>query len=240
MIVVLAMAGRGSRFVGSGYDTPKPFIKIGENYMFSLALENIATLPITNLVIVTLAEHALKHDILKGVPHVLLSKTKIVTIPEVTEGQLCTVLAAKEYIYNDSSLLIVSSDTIVKSNIESEIKNMPDYCRGLISVADMPGERWSFARTDNEGKVIEVAEKIKISNHASTGLYFFSSGKEFCDYGDKIINQKEKTKGEYYVIPVYTKYIENNAWIGLSQANEMYDLGTPESLKEYLISHKIQ
>lgn len=239
MIIVLAMAGRGSRFVGSGYDTPKPFIKIGEKHMFSLALENIATLPITKLVIVTLAEHASKYDILKGVPQILVNKTSIVTIPEVTEGQLCTVLAAKEYIFNDNSLLIVSSDTIVKSNIASEIENMPNYCRGLISVADMPGERWSFARTDSEGKVIEVAEKIRISNHASTGLYFFSSGKEFCQYGEEIINQQQKTKGEYYVIPVYTKYIENNAWIGISKADEMYDLGTPESLKEYLISQRI-
>jgi dTDP-glucose pyrophosphorylase len=228
------MAGRGSRFVGSGYDTPKPFIKIGEKHMFSLALENIATLPITNLIIITLAEHAAKYDIMKGVPEIVRNKTSIVEIPEVTEGQLCTVLAAKEHICNDHGLLIASSDTIVKSNIESEIRNMPQHCRGLISVADMPGERWSFAKTDNGGKVIEVAEKVKISDHASTGLYFFTSGKEFCAYAEEIINLKQKTKGEYYVIPTYMKYIENNAWIGISKAEEMYDLGTPDSLAKYL------
>jgi UDP-N-acetylglucosamine diphosphorylase / glucose-1-phosphate thymidylyltransferase / UDP-N-acetylgalactosamine diphosphorylase / glucosamine-1-phosphate N-acetyltransferase / galactosamine-1-phosphate N-acetyltransferase len=239
MIVVLAMAGRGSRFVGSGYITPKPFIKVGAKHMFTLALENIVTLPISKLVIVALAEHALEYDILKSVPELLQHKTIIVSIPEITEGQLCTVLAAEEHICNDESLLIVSSDTIVKSNIEFEIKNLPEYCNGLISVANMPGERWSFALTDLDGKVIEVAEKIKISNHASTGIYFFSSGKEFCNYGNEIINQKQKTKGEYYIIPVYTKYIENNKWIGISIAKEMYDLGTPESLKEYLLSQKI-
>ena len=54
----------------------------------------------------------------------------------------------------------------------------------------MPGEQWSFARADQSGKVIEVAEKKRISNNVSTGLYYFSSGYEFLNTADEIIKSK--------------------------------------------------
>ncbi len=238
MIVVLPMAGRGSRFAGSGYNTPKPFIMVEGKPMFALALSGLLDMAVSQLVIVALEEHVKQFGIVEHLPESWRSKTTIVAIPDVTEGQLCTVLAASNYIDKEEDMLIVSSDTIVVSELAKEIKTLGAECGGLISVADMPGDRWSFARTDETGKVVEVAEKVHISNHASTGLYYFSSGKQFCTYGQQMVESKETTKGEYYVIPVYKKYIDNNQWIGISEASAMHDLGTPDSLNEYLSTRK--
>jgi hypothetical protein len=44
-----------------------------------------------------------------------------------------------------------------------------------------------------------------------------------------MIRNKEKTRGEYYVIPVYNKMIASGMKVGISIAHEMWDLGTPEA-----------
>lgn len=234
MIAVLPMAGRGSRFLGSGHSQPKPLIPIDGTPMFALALGSISKLDVTKLVVITLREHDIDYHASELIKKHSPYPTEIVLLNDITQGQLCTVMAAKEHIQVNEDIIIVSSDTIIDSNLQHDIKNKRPDCKGLISVANMPGDRWSFAKTDATGRVIEVAEKVRISDHASTGLYYFSCGLEFCSQANEILGKKEKTKGEYYVIPVYQKYIDRGDLIGISVATKMWDMGTPESLHQYL------
>ncbi len=46
---------------------------------------------------------------------------------------------------------------------------------------------------------------------------------------DEIIKNREKTSGEYYVIPVYKKYIQRGWRVETSIASMMYDMGTPDA-----------
>ena len=94
------------------------------------------------------------------------------------------------------------------------------------------GDQYSFARLDQQQRVVEVTEKIRISDHASTGWYYFSNGSNFLDFSDEMIRSHEKTLGEYYVIPVYQKYINDDRVVGISISSRMWDLGTPVG-KEY-------
>ena len=234
MIIVLPMAGRGSRFEGHGYERPKPLILVNGVPMFITSLASIEGIEHSELVIVALKEHEELYGISKYLIEFKIERTKLVLIEEVTQGQLCTVLAASDFINKNEDVLIIGSDTIVQSEIRSDIQNKTSDCKGLISVADMPGDRWSFASVDENGRVIEVAEKLRISSHASTGMYYFSNGKDFVTFSNEMIANKETTKGEYYVIPVYQKMIAKGDFIGISKANAMWDLGTPDSLMEYL------
>lgn len=97
-------------------------------------------------------------------------------------------------------------------------------------VINMSGDRWSFVKTSDTGIVTEVAEKIRISDYASTGIYYFSNGKLFISEAEQMIINKEKTKGEYYFIPLYQKYIKKGHKILISIAEQMIDMGTLESL----------
>ncbi len=231
MIVIIPMAGRGSRFSDRGYETPKPLIEVAGKPMFYWALQSLKGLPISRLVIVALQEHE-EHYGLSSLfsQHCDLSVSPdFVFLPDVTEGQLCTIMAAENYFEYQKPLLIAASDTLVVSKLAEDIGSQPEKSAGLISVANLPGERWSFAKTDTEGKVFEVAEKVRISDYASTGIYFFSRCDVFRHYARQILDKQEKTKGEYYVIPVYQKMIDAGLWIGISQASEMWDMGTPEA-----------
>lgn len=234
MIVVMPMAGRGSRFNGSGYDRPKPLIEVNGRPMFVNALESIRNLAFSKLVIITLQEHEEHFGVTKYVKDFVSYETVLIQLEAVTEGQLSTVLAAKPYIDTQEDVLIVSSDTIIDSDLHLDILHKPVSSKGLISVANMPGESWSFAKTDNEGRVVQVAEKVKISDHASTGMYYFSHGADLVAFGEEIIRNNERTKGEFYVIPVYQKMIDKGMDVGITQAHAMWDMGTPDALNEYL------
>jgi dTDP-glucose pyrophosphorylase len=234
MKVIVPMAGRGSRFKNVGEMTPKPLIPVLGKPMLYWALKSIDGIEYSQLVFIALKEHEVNFGLKTLLNELYGNNVTLILIDEVTEGQLCTVLAAEEHLNSSEDLLITSSDTFVKSKIGDHISRKADDCAGLISVADLPGNRWSFAKVDDTGRVVEVAEKRRISNYASTGLYYFANGYDFLTEAKRIIENKEKTQGEYYVIPVYQKLIERGLKIEISLADEVYDMGTPESLRQSL------
>ncbi|MFQ5923490.1 MAG: hypothetical protein ACE5M4_11675, partial [Anaerolineales bacterium] len=138
-----------------------------------------------------------------------------------------------ELIGTNDDLLIASSDTYVRSNLGEDIAQRSDDCHGIISVAKLPGVHWSFARTEPTGCVVEVAEKSRISDNASTGMYYFSNGQQFVSAADELILNREQTQGEYYVIPVYREYIRRGWTVEVSRANEVWDMGTPAALEMF-------
>jgi len=229
MIVVMTMAGRGSRFSNKGYTTPKPLIEVAGKPMYEWALQSLIGLEVRLLIVITLKEHENKFGISNRLAQIWNGQFQLVSIDDVTEGQLCTVLAAEELINVDEDILIISSDTLVVSELSKDIQNNKKSLNGLISVMNLPGEQWSFAKTNDKGIVTKVAEKMRISDHASTGMYYFSNGKEFTEFGKKMILENKRTKGEFYVIPVYNEFITHQKIVGISVANEMWDMGTPES-----------
>lgn len=233
MLVVVPMAGRGSRFKNQGVETPKPFIPVNGVPMIIRALESLRGLPVSRIVFIGLEEHREAYQVESLLQGYEGWVTSFVWLKEVTEGQLCTVLEAREYFEPGLDVLISASDTFIKSNIAEDIQKCVDQYSGLISVARMEGDRWSFARTDDLGNVIEVAEKVRISEWASTGLYYFSDSKDLEKYGQGIIEAKERTKEEYYVIPVYQKMIRDGKKFRISVAEKMWDMGTPEAKVEF-------
>ncbi len=234
------MAGRGSRYTDQGYETPKPLIEVAGKPMLLWALDGLLELDFSELILVILEEHERRFGVFNLIKKYLNGSAlanqnlgeisiKLVTIPHVTEGQLCTVLAAKSLIDTPEDVLVAASDTFIRSNLGKDIQAKPSECAGIISVISLPGEQWSFARTDEEGRVVEVAEKVRISDHASNGLYYFSKGSELVAFGEDMIRKDERTRGEFYVIPVYQKMVDAGKLVIISHASEMWDLGTPEA-----------
>ena len=224
------MAGKGSRFNSTGINLPKPLIDINGKSMIEWSLKNISGLNYSELIFIILKEHDVNFELSKKLLSFNMPKTSILMINDVTQGQLQTVLSAKESIQTEEDILISPTDTYVISNIKHSIKNRNSNCAGIISVINKEGNQWSFAKVDQFNKVTDVAEKQRISSLASTGIYYFSNSYQFVESAEKMIEANEKTQGEFYVIPVYQKYIANGYTINVDEAQQMWDLGTPESI----------
>lgn len=232
MNVVVAMAGRGSRLAHKS-TTPKPLVQVAGRPMVAWALQSLKNLTRSRVVFVILEEHDIRYGLSDLLRQSAEGPVEVIKLPGVTEGQLSSVLSAREFIDTEEDLMIASADTYVLSDIGRDIAKQHVQCRGIISVAHMAGDKWSFAKTDNSGCVVEVAEKKRISDYASTGLYYFSNGTEFVAQADETIRAKKTTNGEYYVISVYERYIKQRSRIDISLATEMWDMGTPESLAAF-------
>ena len=227
MNVVIPMAGLGERFRKAGYAVPKPLIPVQGIPMYRRALTSVPWMKATQLIIVAQAEHleaGLEEDIRANIPRDVV----VVRLPAPTRGQACTVLAALRYIDNAMPLYIHNADTEVTH------LRWPVGAAGVLSVQHPPDDtsRWSFVRTRGD-VVVEVAEKKKVGPWASTGLYYFQHGSDFCDLAQLAIDNDSQVNGEYYVAPLFNTLVKEGRKVVVAQAEAVKHMGTPEDLDEY-------
>jgi dTDP-glucose pyrophosphorylase len=234
MNLVIPMAGRGSRFAQVGFSVPKPLIDVRGKPMYAWATESLPLTHAKRLIFICLAEHLsdlkLEEDIRRRYGQY---NPEVVALNEVTQGQACTVLMAKRFIDQDAPLVIFNADTFFTSPLQKTVAGLPTTVRGVLGVFKAPGDKWSFARANAEGRVVEVVEKKRISDWACTGLYHFSSGAEFVQHAEAMIADDERINNEFYVAPVYNRLIAAGADIRLDVAEQVWVLGTPEDLAHF-------
>ena len=234
MNIVMPMAGRGSRFAELGIATPKPLIPVCGRPMYAWAMESLPLELASRVVFICLAEHlreqALARDIQERYSRL---HPEIISLSEVTEGQACTVLTAADWIDNDKPLLIYNADTYCRTGLAERLPRLPTEVDGLLGVFHAAGDRWSFARADAAGRVLETAEKRRISDWASTGLYYFRRGSDFVRHARAMIAAEERVGREFYVAPVYNRVIAVGGQVWIDPAEEVWVLGTPEDLQNF-------
>jgi dTDP-glucose pyrophosphorylase len=208
MNIVMPMAGRGSRFADVGITTPKPLIDVRGKPMYAWATDCLPLSLATRLIFICLREHLATRGLADDICSRYAPKAPIIIpLDTVTRGQAETVLQARRYINTDEPLLIYNADTFEKNHLGEVLPRLPASVDGLWSVFFAPGEKYSFARTDGRGRVVETAEKRRISDLCSTGLYWFRRGRDFVRLAEAALAAEDRSGGEYYVAPLYTRMI---------------------------------
>lgn len=232
MNVLIPMAGAGSRFEKAGYTFPKPLIEVNGKPMIQLVVENLNVE--ANFIFVVQKSHRQKYN-LDSLLKLIQPNCKIVETDGLTEGAACTALLAKEHINNEAPLFFANSDQFVEwdSNEFFYKMNETEADGGIVSFkATHP--KWSFAKVNEHGKVVEVAEKNPISDNATVGFYYWKNGADFVKYAEQMIEKDIRVNNEFYVCPVFNQAIEADLNIRLFEINKMWGLGTPEDLHTYL------
>jgi len=234
--VLIPMAGAGSRFTQAGYTFPKPLIDVQGKPMIQVVAENLNIK--ANFIYIVQKEHREKYN-LDTLLNLVTPKCKIVEVDELTEGAACTALLAKKYIDNDSPLFFANSDQFVEWDSNEFFYKMNETeADGGIVTFKATHPKWSFAKTNEEGLVTEVAEKNPISDLATVGFYYWKHGSDFVKYAEEMIEQDIRVNGEFYVCPVYNQAVKDNKEIRTFNISKMWGLGTPEDLKYYLENYK--
>lgn len=236
MILVVPMAGRGQRFKDAGFTTPKPFIDVRGEWIVEWALKGFDLSKFDKIIFLILKEHDSKFGAVKKLKKKYGKKCVCILVSKVTAGPAATILLAKKYINTDEDMIAKDSDGYLVSNIHDTIeKNRNSDIRGIISTIELSGDRWSFARTDKRGIVVEVAEKKRISKNAITGLYYFRHGRDFVKYAEKIVREdKRVANGELYISTMYQEMVNDGKKLIIDKAHELWDLGVPASLEHFL------
>ena len=232
MNVLIPMAGAGKRFFDAGYVFPKPLIEVNKKPMIQLVIESLNLN--ANYIFIIQKEHQIKYNI-KSVLNILKPNCKIIELDHVTEGAACTTLLAKKYINNSNPLIIANSDQYISWNSSKALydfnsKNLD----GAILTFEAIHPKWSYAKCNVDGYVTEVAEKKVISKNATVGVYYWKHGSDYVKSAEKMIKKNIRVNNEFYVCPVYNEFLSTNKKVMIHNVDQMYGLGTPEDLENYI------
>ncbi len=241
MNFVIPMAGRGQRFVDAGYELPKMLIEAKGKTLLEWSVDSLPLELATRLIFVSLKEHEEQFNL----SHVILEKYNahnptIVVLDEVTRGQAETVMMAKEHLNPEADLVVFNIDTYFSSS--SLARNLENNTiDGVLGTFPDPTDssRFSYAKTNEEGIIIEVQEKVHISDNALTGLYHFKRCADFVELAEDIIQKGETTKGEFYIAPMYNRLIEKGHRFILDECENHAILGTPDELNNFIQSDEL-
>jgi NDP-sugar pyrophosphorylase family protein len=240
--IVIPMAGRGSRFTGAGYTMPKPLIPIHGKPMIQVVVENLMPKRGHRFIFICQNEHIKAYD-LKTRLASYAKDAVVIGIDGITEGQVCTVLKAKDYINNDDPLMAANSDQFIDFDINDYLETMAGRnLDGLIMTMKSDDPKWSYAKTDTHGLVTETAEKKVISRDATVGIFNFARGKDLVWAAERMIADDIRVNGEFYTCPCYNYLIHRGARIGIygigEEYNGMYGLGIPKDL-DFFLKHPV-
>lgn len=232
MNVLIPMAGAGSRFAQAGYTFPKPLIEVNGKPMIQVVVDNLNVE--SHFIFIVQKDHYEKYN-LKQLLNLIAPNCDIVQVDGVTEGAACTTLLAKNLIDTNAPLLLANSDQFVEWNSnECLYAFTADGIDGGIVTFNATHPKWSFAKTDKDGFVTEVAEKNPISDIATVGIYYWKHGSDYVKYAEQMIHKNIRVNNEFYVCPVFNEAISDGKKFKTKNIDKMWGLGTPEDLKYFL------
>ena len=233
-LIVVPMAGRGSRFTLAGFDKPKPLISVVDRPMYAWAVDSLPLQFASELVFVLLQSQPMIDDLCADIEQRYRDfHPRIEYVPSVTRGQAETVLAGLNH-RNDTPLLVHNADT---SFVVDDSWVRAAYDRGddgALLVFPSSEDRWSYSRIDTTGAVVEVQEKKVISQWASTGTYWFRSSRRFESMVAAEAAAASKESRELYIGPLYNRLIAEGGRVTNIPVNEMACFGTPHDLAQNL------
>lgn len=230
--VLIPMAGAGKRFEDVGYELPKPLIDVNGVPMVKAVIKNLNI--DANYIFIVQSKHVTEYK-LDEVLNEIVPNCKIFQVHYLTDGPACTALLAEKFITEDPLIIVNCDQIILDFNIDELLK----FCRinnadGILGTFISASKKNSYMKLDYNGEVIEIKEKIVISNIATNGLHFWKNGKDFLTSSKEMIRRGEKYNNEFYIAPTYNYLINEGKKVLPFFFNLHIPIGTPEDLKKYL------
>jgi dTDP-glucose pyrophosphorylase len=241
--LVIPAAGLGSRFRAIGVDTPKPLIPVLDIPMIGWVIANFQLTPQDELWIITR-----KDDQIPTKMETFVSKIKntihFIELDELTDGAATTLQYALDQIPNAEAVLSANSDQFVSSDVSQFIESVRSgNSDGQILTMNATDSKWSYVERGFNGEIINVVEKVVVSDEATVGVYGWKSA----TIAKNAINAMKvdglKVNGEFYVAPSYNYLLKQGGKISTFCAGnvetDVHGLGTPEDLELFLLNSSL-
>lgn len=234
MKIIVTMAGEGSRFKNIGFSIPKHEIIAKDKTLFEWSLLSLEDFFDEEFILIVRRDNYDEFFIEEKMKRLGIKDYSLVEINYLTDGQAESALLADRMITKDEEVVIYNIDThvgidgILKKDIKSEYS-------GFIPSFKAKGENWSFIKFNEELKISEVSEKVKISDYGTIGFYYFKSWEKYKEIYEKYkLKIKEKYK-EVYIAPMYEYLIKEgeNIYTSIVGSKKIHILGTPEDIEYF-------
>ena len=234
--VAITMAGLGSRFTKAGYTQPKYEIEVLGRPLFDWSMDALRAFSELDWVFTfaTRVEAQAIPFIQTRTAALGIAMGPVLELDFLTDGQATTALMLAEQSLPHAPFLVFNIDTYVRPGAMRP-DQVPQGAAGWVPCFPGPGEGWSFARTDKDGRALELREKTRISPHATVGLYWFASAAAYIDLYHRFFDAGGEEKGERYIAPMYNSLIADDELVHVSLLDfeDVGMLGTPEQVEGF-------
>jgi hypothetical protein len=233
------MAGASGRFAGAGYDLPKYMLEARGRSLFAHAVSSFSNQFGRQMILLVCRDVAGTRTFLDAELAMLgvgESDVEICVLDAPTSGQAETVARALRWSGVDGAepLTVFNIDTFRPGFGYPPALDL-SRIDGYLEVFRGEGAHWSFVRPEDpaadDGRAIEVTEKVRVSDLCSTGLYFFRSVDFFLSLYAEVENADPGglPGGERYVAPLYEIALKRGADIRYHVVgrDEVVFCGTP-------------
>lgn len=243
MKIVIPMAGTGDRFVRAGYTDPKPLIEVAGQRIIEYIHEMFS--PDDEIIFICNETH-IRTTKIEQILGWMSPGCKVLSIPDHKKGPIFTILSTNvdSYVFDDEEVIVCYCDNPYLWDYEHFKKwvkeNESDGC--ILSHHGFHPHRLSptfMAHIkENNLQVSEIKEKEPytsepMSEHASTGTYYFKKGIYMKKYFQQALDCNLTYKGEYYVTLVYNLLIEDGLKVHCYPTDFVTVFGTPEEVENF-------
>ena len=255
MNILIPIGGKGERFTAAGYTDPKPLIRVYHKEMILWVLDNIHyrtdpdSLFSDSVFVIYFPE-----NVPSKIESIVFAKhptVRLIPISRQTCGAAETLALGIAEIqrtcpsFRNQATMVLDCDTFYSADVRDMyarrgVGNAVFYTqtqerRPLFSYI-------RFSQNDtNTPEIVEIREKVRISNNANTGIYCFENTDILAEYANRVVSQNIRFQGECYISCIISEMLRNgHSFVGieLNPAN-VFNLGTPEQLAAYQKSTRV-
>lgn len=215
---VIPIAGNSSRF-SALTSRPKWALRLGDRTILDWAVSSLLeeNLQVDRFIFVLKARDT--YEFSKSLTTLPKANVETVMVEQTPNGQAASVVEAITRKGIEGEFLVWNGDT----HLVNGWSRGHDFSGHGLVVTHLEGHHWSFALIEG-GLVTLTAEKQRISEYASVGLYNFASPEAFLDAYEKSNNDQE-----VYVAPLYNFLIKEGQVVRpcVIRSESFLPLGTP-------------
>jgi NDP-sugar pyrophosphorylase family protein len=235
MRIIIPIAG-SINFSDSDFIYPKPLIDINDKPLIEYVINNFLDIKGGAKFCFILKQSLCSEFNLDYTLNQLTDNPIIIRLKNQTKGATCSVLMAVDKISMDEEIIIANSDQYFLENLNNAISFFRDHnSEGGIITFKSVHPRWSFAIVDENGNVLETAEKRPISRNAIAGFYYFKSFKTFVEGAFGSVLNEEYYNNQIYLSSTINQLILQNKSVKAFNIdnNNFFSFYTPQKIKEF-------
>lgn len=243
MQIIIPMSGFGERFRKAGYKLPKPLIEIDKKPIIAHVIDMFPNEK--DFIFICNQEHLDNPDYkMQETIKSYCPSGRIVGIPPHKLGPIHAVRQVEHLIDSNRPVIVNYCDFtcywdwqnfkefVVKTNCSGAIpayKGFHPHTLGSTNYAYM---------RESQGWVQDIQEKQpytenRMQEFASSGTYYFASGKIMSEAFDAVVKNNVNVGGEYYVSLAYKPLLAAREKIAVYPLQHFMQWGTPEDVAEY-------
>ena len=243
MQIIVPMSGFGERFRKAGYTLPKPLIPVEGKPIIAHVIDlfpgETRFIFICNQDHLDNPEFQMRETLQRYCP-----TGKVIGIPSHKLGPVHAVQSVRQEIALDEPTIVNYCDF----TCYWDWHNFKEFARLTACDGIIPAYRGFHPHTlgttnyaymrETDGWVVDIQEKQPYTNDrmnefASSGTYYFRSGRTMLDAFDATVARELNVNGEYYVSLTYKPLLDAGKPVAVYPLQHFMQWGTPEDVAEY-------